>query len=73
MHVILAFGSRRLDQFEVFMSPRATVNSQLVYATDGDVTKLCSRDKQLAKCQVHLRMAWAIDSREGGALDGSVS
>ena len=36
MHVILAFGSRRLDQFDVFMSPRATVNSQLVYATDGD-------------------------------------
>ena len=35
MHVILAFGSRRLDQFDVFMSPRATVNSQLVYATDG--------------------------------------
>ena len=32
-HVILAFGSRRLDQFDVFMSPRATVNSQLVYAT----------------------------------------
>ena len=32
----LAFGSRRLDQFDVFMSPRATVNSQPVYATDGD-------------------------------------
>ena len=36
MHVILAFGSRRLDQFNVFMSPPATVNSQLVYATYGD-------------------------------------
>ena len=35
-YVILALGSRRLDQFDVFMSPRATVNSQLVYATEGD-------------------------------------
>ena len=39
MHVILAFGSRRFNQFEVFMSPRATVNSQLVYATDGHMEK----------------------------------
>ena len=38
-HVILAFGSHRLDQFDVIMSLRATVNSQLVYATDGDTDR----------------------------------
>ena len=35
-HVVLALGSRRLDQFDVFMSPRATVNS---HATEGDADR----------------------------------
>ena len=37
-HVILAFGSRRLDQFEIFMSPHATV-------TPNSFTQLMDTEK----------------------------